>query len=463
MIHFQRMFRLLGLALVLGVPALASRTRPPDLARPALATRAGDPAFWSTFTECLEYLEHWAGREIPEWVVHSAIISYSARRPLYDPSGNPRLDAAGRQLCARAPESGRVFFPPSWRLLGKSRRLPLVLYTHATMLEKVQVPSEYGGHEWILGAAAAAYYGFAVAMPDQPGMGGDSQAYHPFCHGKSLAYSTLDALPALERLVDEDPWLVQRNYGWDGRLYLMGYSEGGYNALASVKELETHPADYAGTFTLMGSACMAGPFDLSGATRLQIINPVLPYSHCFYLPFVILAYHAIYGEPLDPKETFAPALLEEREDGNLLQWLGGCTDGLQVDALIGRRLGVAGDAVVLRSILNPAWVARELDDPAYAASRIRKFLVENDLCSGWRPTRPILFCQSEDDRDVPVQNTINAMNGLGEEIRAAGADPDRLLAFLPIGVPADHITHVEGALVAIPAAFNWIYSGTPIS
>ena len=65
------------------------------------------------------------------------------------------------------------------------------------------MPSEYGGHEWILGAAAAAYYGFAVAMPDQPGMGGDSQAYHPFCHGKSLAYSTLDALPALERLVGD--------------------------------------------------------------------------------------------------------------------------------------------------------------------------------------------------------------------------------------------------------------------
>jgi hypothetical protein len=208
---------------------------------------------------------------------------------------------------------------------------------------------------------------------------------------------------------------------------------------------------------------MAGPFDLSGATRRQIIDSQRPYRHCFYLPYVIMAYQAIYGDLLDPRQAFAPALLEDREDGNLVQWVDGCMDGLTVDSLIGRRLGVPGDAVVLRSLLNPAWVARELDDPAYATSGVHKFLLENDLTGGWRPTRPILFCQSEDDRDVSIQNTLAAMAGLGAEIRKAGADPGQFLAFLPIGARSDHITHVEGSLVAIPAAFNWIYSGMPVN
>jgi len=463
MIRTAPILRALALILALAGPAPALAPAGPAPARAELATRPGDPAFWSTFAQCLEYLERWAGREVPDWVVHSAAISYPARKPLYDRSGNPLLDAGGQQLCAVVPESGRVFFPPSWRLRGRSRRLPLVLYTHATMLKKIQVPSEFGGHEWVLGAAAALYYGFAVAMPDQPGMGGDSRSYHPFCHGKSLAYATLDALPALERLVREDPYLSQREYGWDGRLYLMGYSEGAYTALASVKELETHPEAYRGPFTLQGSACMAGPFDLSGATRRQIIDPRQPYGHCFYLPYVIMAYQGIYGDLLDPGRVFAPELLEEREDGNLVQWVDGCMDGLEVDGLIGRRLGMPGDAVVLRSILNPAWVARELDDPAYADSGVHKLLLENDLSGGWRPTRPILFCQSEADRDVSIQNTVAAMAGLGAEIRKAGADPGRLLAFLPIGGRGDRITHVEGALVAIPAAFNWIYSGMPVN
>lgn len=463
MIQFRRTLRTIALTLALTGPAPAqAQAQAPAPPRPALATRAGDPAFWSNFGQCLEYMERWIGRDLPDWVVHTALISYPARKPLYDRAGEPLLDAGGRQRCVRVEETGRVFFPPAWRLLGRSRRLPLVLYTHATMLEKVQVPSQYGGHEWVLGAAAAAYYGFAVAMPDQPGMGGDSRAFHPFCHGKSLAYSTLDALPALWRLPEDDPYLAQRRYGWDGRLYLMGYSEGAYTALAAVREMETHPGDYGDRFSLKGAACMAGPFDLSGTTRRSIIDPVTPFAHCFYLPYVILGYQEVYGDLMDPREILAPALLAQREDGNLLQWVAGCTDGLRVDALIGARLGVPGDAVVLRSILNPSWVARELDEPGFATSVMRRILEENDLCGGWRPTRPILFAQSAADKDVSIQNTFQAMAGLGAEIRRAGGDPDKFLAFLPLGTPEDRITHVQGALLAIPAAFNWIYSGTPV-
>ena len=133
-----------------------------------------------------------------------------------------------------------------------------------------------------------------------------------------------------------------------------------------------------------------------------------------------------------------------------------------MDDLIAGRLAMPADAVVLRQVLNPAWLARELDDPAYATSAIRKLLVENDLCRGWRPTRPILFGQSAADRDVPIENTVTTLAALGMEIRKAGGDPASLLAFLPLGREADRISHVEGALLAIPAAFNWIYDGTPV-
>jgi hypothetical protein len=460
-IQFKPLSLAMALALSAFAPPAPAQPRPPAIGQATLATRLGDPAAWSTFQQCVAFLERWAGRETPDWVVHSAIVSYTSRKPVYDASGDPLLDAAGQQVCVQVPESGRVFFPPSWRL-PRNPRLPLVLYTHATMLAKTDVASEFGGHEWVLAAAAAVYYGFAVAMPDQPGMGGDSQAYHTFCHAKSLAYAALDGLTATEQLTGTDPYLAQRGYGWDGRLYVMGYSEGGFTALATVKELEQHPEAYGSRFKLMGSACMAGPFDLSGTTRGEIIDPVKPFAHSFYLPYVIMAYQSIYGGVMDPQEVFAPVLLEDREDGNVVQWVDGFLDGLAVDALLGARLGVPGDAVVLRSILNPDWLARELDDPAYATSRVRKLLLENDLCGGWRPRHPILFCQSPADKDVLLQNTLTTMAGLSAEIRKAGDDPDQFLAFLPIGKPTDQITHLEGALVAIPAAFNWIYSGMPV-
>lgn len=308
------------------------------------------------------------------------------------------------------------------------------------------------------------YYGFAVAMPDQPGMGEDAANYHPFCHAKSLAYATVDGIPAMQKLFKEDPFLVSRQYSWDGRLFVVGYSEGAYTALATVKELETHAAEYAteGGFTLTGSACMAGPFDLSGLTRADIINPVREYAHCFYLPYVIMGYHGVYGPALDPLEAFAPILLENREDGNILKWVDGTRSGLAVDELIGRRLGVASNKVIFRSILNPAWLARELDDPVYETSATHRLLVENDLHRGWAPTKPILFAQSPTDEDLPYQNTVATIGYLAAEIHKAGGDPARLLASIPIGDCRDGITHIEGAAVAIPSAFNWIYRGMPM-
>ena len=411
----------------------------------------------------VEYLEGWLGSSLPEWLVHSTTIRYSARKPLYDNLGNPLPGAGGGQACAPIQQSGRIFFPPTWRVPFQ-RRLPLVIYTHATTMLKHGVASEFGGHEWILGAAAALYYGFAVAMPDQPGMGVDSGNYHPFCHAKSLAYATVDGIPAMQQVFKEDPYLVAGDYAWDGRMFVVGYSEGAYTALATVKELETHAAEYAakGEYALAGSACMAGPFDLSGLTRADMINPVREYAHCFYLPYVIRGYHGVYGQVLDPLEAFAPVLLETREDGNIMQWTDGTLNGLAVDKLIGKRLGVPGNKVIFRNILNPAWLARELDDPAYETSATHRLLVENDLHRGWAPTKPILFAQSPNDQDLPYQNTVATIGYLAAEISKAGGDPSKLLASLPIGDCRDGITHIEGALVAMPTAFNWIYYGMPM-
>jgi len=454
------LLRAVGLALALALPGPGS---PPDRPLPPqtfLAPGTG-PFALQSFAACLEYLERLAGPNIPEWVLHSSLIRYSARSPRYDPQGRPLLDKAGRQICEQVAQTGRVFFPPTWRVPFQ-RDLPLVVYAHATTMKKHAVASEFGGHEWLLGAAAALYYGFAVAMPDQPGMGGDAGHYHPFCHAKSLAYATLDGIPAAADLFAQDPYLVSGGYSWNGKLYLVGYSEGAYTALASVKELEGHAAEYAAKgIALTGSACMAGPFDLSGLTRADIINPLREYAHSFYLPYIVRAYHEIYGQVLDPREAFAPVLLETREDGDLIQWTDGTLDGLEVGDRIGRRLGVAGNLVIFRSILNPLWLARELDDPAYETSAVHRILVENDLHRGWTPTRPILFSQSPVDQDLPFQNTLATIGYLGAEIYKNGGDPAKLLVSIPIGDCRDGITHIEGALVAMPTAFNWIYYGMP--
>jgi hypothetical protein len=452
----------LGLALVLAwAPGAAAPGRggqggpaPPLLCPGPPGPEAGGPAGWTSYQDCLATIQAW-GAALPDWIVHSWPLSYPARKPVYDAAGHPVLDPQGGQATVPVTLTGRMFFPPAWRVaLGGS--LPLVVYSHATELRKDAVPSAFGGNEWMLGAAAAAWFGLAVAMPDLPGMGGDGASFHPFCHARSLAYAVVDSIPASRAAFAADPFPAAHGYSWDGRLFLMGYSEGGYTTLATVRELEAR-----GDPTLAGSACMAGPFDLSGAMRATFIDPAVRYPRSYYLPYFVLGYHAVYGPRLDPLEVFAPVLLAPGADGDILAWCDGSQGGEAVDGAVGRRLDQPPEAVNLRRMFNPPWLARELDDPAYAASPVHALLAENDLCGGWAPTRPILFRHSPDDVNIPYANTLTTLDQLGQAIRAAGGDPDAILLSLPIGAPGDHISHTEGALIAIPSAFAWFYYGMP--
>jgi hypothetical protein len=428
------------------------------LAGPPAPAKGIGPLSWSSYQDCVRSIQAWGG-QVPDWIVQSRLLVYPARKPSYGPDGNPVPGADGRQASTLATLTGRVFFPPSWRLWSGST-LPLVVYPHATELRKDAVPSAFGGHEWALGAAAAAWYGFAVAMPDLPGMGGDAGAVHPFCHALSLAWATVDSIPAALALFGSDPGLAGRRWAWDGRLFLVGYSEGGYAALASARELETHADQYPDR-PLTGSACMAGPFDLSGAMRATFIDPSRPYSRAYYLPYFVLGYHGVYGPRLDPLQVFAPDLLAPGPDGDILAWFDGTRDGEAVDEVLGRRLGLPADGIILRRLFDPGWLARELDDPAYAGSGAHGLLAENDLLGGWAPTRPILFCHSPDDGNVPYANTLAAKAGLEQAVRQAGRDPSPLLLLLDLGRPGDGIGHTEGAYLALPAAFAWFHYGMP--
>ena len=134
------------------------------------------------------------------------------------------------------------------------------------------MPFFHFGPEAALGALAAYLGGFVVAMPDLPHLGLDpSPGPHPFCHAQSLADCILDMVEStLESL---DP----ARHRWDGRLFIAGYSAGGYAALAAVREAQRNPA-YA-HIKVTAAACMGGPFHFHEAIRGWITetgDPVLP-------------------------------------------------------------------------------------------------------------------------------------------------------------------------------------------
>jgi len=200
---------------------------------------------------------------------------------------------------------------------------------------------------------------------------------------------------------------------------------------------------------------MAAPYDLSGTMRGVFLAEDEPCPHSFFLPLLVLGYHGVYGQLIDPQEIFDPALLERRKDGDVLQWADGSIEGLHVDAALARRLGVKAGQVVLRSLFRPAWAAGVLDAPDFPATPLGRILRENDLLDGWAPTRPILFAHGPDDGDVPIQNAHRAMAALAGSIRKEGRDPG-LLELKLLGTPGKGVSHPAACVPGIALAFGWI-------
>ncbi|HVP12247.1 MAG TPA: lipase family protein [Phycisphaerae bacterium] len=345
--------------------------------------------------------------------------------------------------------TGMLYLPRRWLPPPWPSRVSLVAYPHGTELLRDNVPSNNAGVEWVFGAAGALFAGFAMAMPDLPGMGGaDPNAYHPYCHAKSLAYSVVDMIQAVQ---ESFTWELYGQYWWDGQLYILGYSEGGYAAMATVRELQLNAGQYPG-LAITASACMAGPYDLTGAMRNLMVNSTEPYGAPYFLPYVVLGYDAVYSGPFDPNQAINPLLLPD-----CLQWMNGVsTPSSEVNRLIAERLGYPqGQFPAPHELLNPTWVNQQLADNVYQTSQVGQILADNNLWPGWVPSRPMLLRHSPDDDRVPYANTEKAFN----EFVKAGAIANLTLS--PIGKAGDGIGHVSGAIIGIPSAIIWFRNGCP--
>lgn len=363
-------------------------------------------------------------------------ITYRARNAFSTGPDDTRIELTG------------MLYLPKPRLFEKRPyTVPLLVYPHGTELQRENVPSHNKGDEWVFGAVAALFGGFAVAMPDLPGMGGaDPSTYHPYCHADSLAYSVVDMLRAMQEAFDD---VLPEEYAWNGRLYVLGYSEGGYAAMATVKELQLHAADYPG-LSLTGSACLAGPYDLTGAMRQMMINPDLHFSRPYFLPYMILGYDAVYGGVFDPNAAMAPVLMPD-----IVQWMDGAQNGDAADTEIEQRMGTDKGQVIPLEMMSATWVATQLDDAVYQTSTAGQILAANNLWSGWAPGRPMLMMASPDDDCVPYANSQKAY---AEFVNAGAGDR---VTFQDIGRPGDGVTHVEGAILGIPQAIIWLKDTCP--
>ncbi len=228
--------------------------------------------------------------------------------------------------------------------------------------------------------------GFVTIQPDYIGFGDSLSHYHPFILKKSLANATVDFIAAARAFA------VANNINLNGQLFLTGYSEGGYAAMATLEKIETD-----GVLTVAMAAPMAGPYAVEGlaTTVLQAANLSVP----SFMANVGYAYATAFTKDIT-------TVINEPYASSLATLFNGDLTRTEIDPQLPTATTGAN------GLFNPLFVQDALTDPN---NWFRRAARANDVYN-WAPTTSVRLVHCLGDDVIPYsisQLTNGTMNGNG--------------------------------------------------
>ncbi len=174
----------------------------------------------------------------------------------------------GREIKA----SGLVCVPE-----GMTTPAPVISAQHGTIFTQNEAPSQF---KELSGFEVFAAAGYITVVPDYIGFGASKDIFHPYYDQKHSGLAVVDMLKAAKS------FYKQQKINASDKLFLVGYSEGGYVTLAAQKEIETNPTH---GLKITASAAGAGGYDLT--SMLGGVASGKPYTYPAYLAYVLMAYN----------------------------------------------------------------------------------------------------------------------------------------------------------------------------
>src|SRR5499427_7522899 len=338
------------------------------------------------------------------------------------------------------PASGALMVPSSGSDTACTGARPIVLYAHGTTTDRnfdlAQLDTADSSEGVVLAAVFAAE-GYIVVAPNYLGYDISTLGYHPYLIAAQQSKEMIDALTAARTAL---PTADAPNSTDGGKLFITGYSEGGYVAMA------THSAMQSAGMPVTASAPMSGPYTLS-AFGDAIFQGQVNASATVNVALLVPGYQNVYGDiDSTPSDVFEskyassiPTLLPSttpvstlRSEGKLPSALFNSTPpapsyaiytpatspanlasifaaGLGTDNLVNNtyRAAYLGDA-----LMHPDGGFPTLTDglpPANPGTTLRVQLKVNDL-RNWIPTAPTLLCGGNSDPTVFFFNTMLMQN-----------------------------------------------------
>ena len=204
--------------------------------------------------------------------------------------------------------TGAVFIPTGTDASCSGNR-PIVLNAHGTATTKAYNFAEVGnanneaGPAATLLAALFAGQGYVVISPNYAGYDKSSLAYHPYLNAQQQSHEMADALKAGREVVRRTGSAT--NVADNGKLFVTGYSQGGYVTMATTRYLETLKEPVTAALPISGPYAMEAFGDVVFGGKVML-------GATFFAPLMARNYQEQYGDIYaKPSDMFAPANANE--------------------------------------------------------------------------------------------------------------------------------------------------------
>ena len=227
-------------------------------------------------------------------------LNLAANQPLLSLSGTPVCDVLIYRIQyqtvggANEPTTASgALMVPSGLGSGCTGARPILLYAHGTSTDRAFTMTDLSNAEALALAAVFASQGYIVVAPNYAGYDTSTLTYHPYLIAAQQSKDMIDALKAARTAL---PLASATLTSDNGQLFIAGYSQGGYVAMATQRAME------AAGMMVTAAAPMSGPYALAAfadAVFYGEVNGGAPISTTLLLTAYQAAYGNIYASPSD--------------------------------------------------------------------------------------------------------------------------------------------------------------------
>lgn len=302
----------------------------------------------------------------------------------------PSIDPSGKKVTL----SARLYvLDLQTKLIKKTPYVALA--NHASIVEARQCPTRNNKEEAIF-----AWLGCPVVMPDYYGFGASEDCPQAYLNSEVTARGNIDALKAALHILKDKKIKVGESF------YNVGYSQGGFNAIANLKYVTDHPecgVKFQHTFA------GAGSYDINGSMD-EYLKDRYP-AAAIFLPLTLVSVNECEKLGFDYSKMLTSPLCSHVKD-----WI------LAKKMSFGKIMDNIGSNKVA-DILTPGMISGESAE----AKTFRKYFDEYSLINGWKNlggTKVLLFHSKQDDVVPPFnsEELYDALKKAGANVKLVEGD-----------------------------------------